>query len=131
MSIYGTEIGADVDAWIKHFKLVIDGDVIPDEQRDIFLLDIKPTKIDKREKDKELAVTIVSPVARDIDTAKSELKEQNNRNYPTDNDPITHFPENISLNEDIPDKNKRKQKSRKSDSNIKAKRNKISIWKKY
>jgi hypothetical protein len=119
----------DVNEWVKHFTSVINGDIIPDERTGVFLVRRTSAKKENN-KDKDLAVTIVSPIARDIDSAKSELEEQNERDHPTDNDPISHFPERnkADLN---PRKRPYNRKAGRVEKKVKAKKSRTSLWNKY
>jgi hypothetical protein len=130
MDINESSNGRDVDDWVKHFKAVIEGDVLPDERRGVFLLKNNSLKTEKKPKEKELSVTIVSPVARDIDSSKSELDEQKRNKHPSDIDPISHFPETLLAEKDSKHKRKRAYKKR-SESTVKSKKSKNFLWNKY
>jgi len=116
----------DVDDWVEHFKGVIKGDIVPDERTGVFLV---KKKISRREsdKDKNLSLTIVSPIAGNIDSAKSELEEQKEKPQPTDNDPISHFPPEIKA--DL--SHRRTYKKQTEPRSKKPKKRKLSAWDKY
>jgi hypothetical protein len=126
----------NIDQWIQHFKSVIEGQLLPEEQRGIFLLKNNSSKNEnKGSQQKEISVTLVSPVARDIDSAKSELTDQKQHKHSTDTDPISHFPETFSsernhISSSASKKRKRPYKKR-SESASKSKKNKVSTWNKY
>jgi hypothetical protein len=136
-------IGYDVDAWLDHFASMIDGDIIPDEHNDLFLMNRNPTVAENQQKnlknkeDTKQTVTLVSSVARDLDTAKSDIKEDSKGLQPTDSDPITHFPaqqlETATTTVTTPSKASTKRASKKKNSKTvtKSKKKKVSLWQKY
>jgi hypothetical protein len=138
MNNYYSSITNDVTFWTKHFKDMIDGDIIPDEHYGIFLINQTPIKSEKintqahnieKGKDSELSLNIVSPVASQIDTAKSDLKEENKNQSGAVIDPITHFPQVIS--ETGSSSLKRKRVSRKNSKPGVSKKRKSSAWLQY
>jgi len=116
-----------VDQWMKHFISVIKGDIGPDNRRDIFLFEKTPTKKPADIEQKQ-PITIISPIAKEVDTAKSELAEQKQLNLPNDNDPISHFPEQVAAERVTLTQGNRKRRNNKETTTSKAKK---SYWKKY
>jgi hypothetical protein len=117
---------------------MIDGDVIPDEHYGIFLINhtpvnsqkinSQPPNIEKR-KDTEVSLNIVSPIAKEIDSAKSELKEENKNQSERVIDPITHFPQPLSAEGNSSSKPKRVYRKRSKPTL--SKKRKISAWHQY
>ncbi len=141
--LYST-VGNSVDSWMQHFQVMIDVKVVPDDISEVFLLDQKPMeaqdiyskpKQDTSQNTKSIPmVKIVSPVAQELDSAKTDLADQDSINQPKDSDPITHFPEHIAVNHSTEVRKaykniKRKQQRRTN--TTKGKKRKLSAWQKY
>ncbi len=109
--LYST-VSNGVDSWVHHFQAMIDGKVIPDDINGIFLLSQNPMKVrdiyskpkqDTSQNTKSIpTVKIISPVAQELDIAKTDLADQDNiKKKPKDRDPISHFPERIAVKDPL------------------------------
>jgi hypothetical protein len=130
MNVLELDNEPDVDQWVRHFTAVINGEITPDERRGIFIFDRKSSKGKKVDTEQELPIKIISPAARDVDTAKSELADEKQNKHPTDDDPISHFPEKVTTEKASTKHRKRTyNNSKKNESATKAK--KLKYWERY